>query len=69
MGNLEFYVIGKDSGNKPVDWNEMNKHINLEYSYEEETTEGITVLDNYPAVNCTREGDFGINEETKKQYD
>jgi hypothetical protein len=38
MGNLEFFVIGKDSGSKPVNWTEMNRNIKLEFSYQEDLT-------------------------------
>ena len=63
---LQFFRIGKDSGRKPVDWNEMSRHLSLEYSYIKEVSYGIFKLDNVqihatPAVNCTKEGNFGAS--------
>ena len=66
MGIIEFFIISKDSG---IDWMEMNRHIKLEYSYQEIDSNDNKVRFDNLAVNCSRENDFGKTDEMKQKFD
>ena len=48
---------------------EMNRHIKLEYSYQEIDSNDNKVRFDNLAVNCSRENDFGKTDEMKQKFD
>ena len=68
----QFFIIGKNSGQDPVDLVKMEKHIKLQYVQvnADYTSESSAYSQKFiKAKECDRILDFGKNNETKTNYD